>query len=163
MDISKDQDRVFMNMALKKAIEGILRGQSPFGACIIREGEVVSCAHNAVWAFKDPTAHAEVCAIRRACEKLQTISLEGCVLYSTCEPCPMCFSASHWAKISRIVYGASIQDALSVGFNELRISNETLKKQGGSRIEIVRGVMQEECVKLLTTWSHKENSKAKLY
>ncbi|MHC4755582.1 MAG: nucleoside deaminase, partial [Planctomycetota bacterium] len=121
-------DEKFMTMAIEKAKEGFGNDNSPFGACIVKDGEVVSCEHNIVWQSTDITAHAEINAIRKACEKLNTIDLSGCVIYSTCEPCPMCFTACHWAKISTIVYGASIPDAKNAGFSELAISNEKMKQ-----------------------------------
>lgn len=87
--------------------EGVDKGQTPFGSCIVKEGEVVSCEHNRVWETTDITAHAEIVSIRATCNKLNTIDLSGCVIYSTTEPCPMCYSAIHWAKISKIIYGTS--------------------------------------------------------
>src|SRR5512136_2942722 len=103
-------DEQLMQLAIEKAKEGIRDGQTPFAACIVKDSEVVSCAHNAVWKRVDATAHAEVNAIRLACKKLNSIDLNDCVMYSTTEPCPMCFSACHWARISKIVYGTSIGD-----------------------------------------------------
>jgi tRNA(Arg) A34 adenosine deaminase TadA len=100
----------------------------------------------------DITAHAEVTAIRRACAALGAIDLAGCTIYSTCEPCPMCFSACHWARIDRVVYGASIDDARRAGFNELSISNEQMKRLGGSPIVIVGGVLRAQCASLFDEW-----------
>src|SRR5580704_4217300 len=125
-----------MRLALEKAKQGVIQGQSPFGACIARAGEVVSCEHNVVWQTTDITAHAEIHAIRHACRKLATIDLSGCVIYSTCEPCPMCFSACHWARIAKVVYGAGIQDARASGFQELQISNARMKEVGASPMVI---------------------------
>lgn len=138
----------FMQLAIAKAREGMAQGQTPFGACIVRDGRVVACEHNAVWALTDSTAHAEVQAIRVACRTLGTVDLSGCTIYSTCEPCPMCFGAIHWAKISTIVFGTSIADAKAVGFSELTIPNETLKREGGSPVAIVPGFQREECLAL---------------
>ena len=108
---SKRTKEKFMRVAVRMARQGVRKGQSPFGACIVRKGKVVSVAHNEVWKKGDSTAHAEVMAIRAACKKLKTIDLSGCTIYSTCEPCPMCFSACHWSRISRIVYGVRIEEA----------------------------------------------------
>lgn len=152
-------DRQFMQMAIDKAREGVLAGQTPFGACIVREGQVISCEHNVVWETKDITAHGEVHALRVACQRLNDIHLEGCVIYSTCEPCPMCFSACHWARISKIVYGASIEDAQKAGFNELAISNKELKEKGGSNIEIVAHLMREENVNLFEEWISRQDKR----
>jgi tRNA(Arg) A34 adenosine deaminase TadA len=147
----KDAD--YMAQAIAKAREGIERGQTPFGACIVQNGEIVALEHNAVWAELDITAHAEIQAIRRACRKLGTIDLSGTVIYSTCEPCPMCFSAIHWAKIDRIVFGARIADAKALGFSELEVSNETLKRLGPSPVEIQGDYRREECLELFRLWS----------
>ncbi len=105
-----DDDR-YMRLAIETAKEGIAAGQSPFGAVIVREGTVVVAAHNTVWRDTDPTAHAEVNAIRKAAARLGRIDLHDCTLFSTCEPCPMCLAATHWSKIERLVYGATIDDA----------------------------------------------------
>lgn len=137
-----------MRLAIEKAREGIGKGQSPFGACIARNGEVVTCAHNVVWLTNDITAHAEVHAIREACRKLDSIDLSGCVIYSTCEPCPMCFSACHWARIATIVYGARIADARASGFHELEVSNSRLKELGRSPVEIIGDFAREEALLL---------------
>jgi len=147
-----DGDRKFMQMAIGKAIEGVEIGQSPFGACIVRSGEVISCEHNIVWQSTDITAHAEVHAIRKACSKLGTIDLSGCVIYSTCEPCPMCFTAIHWARIDRIVCGARIEDAQRFGFNELTVSNHELKEKGGSNVKIQFDFMREDCIEVFESW-----------
>lgn len=142
----------FMQMAIDKAREGIGAGQTPFGACIVRGGVPVACTHNRVWGTTDITAHAEIVAIREACRALGTIDLSGCEIYSTCEPCPMCFSACHWAGLSRIVYGARIADAQAGGFSELTLSNEQMKTLGGSPIAIEGGFMREPCAALFRDW-----------
>jgi tRNA(Arg) A34 adenosine deaminase TadA len=153
------QDEMFMHLALEKARQGTLRGQTPFGACIVRRASVVSLAHNRVWRTTDITAHAEVDAIRLACRKLKTISLADCVIYSTCEPCPMCFSACHWAGIGRIYFGASIRDAKNAGFNELCISSRQMKSSGKSRVQVLGGLLRKENVQLLRTWALGKNKK----
>ncbi|HET6510697.1 MAG TPA: nucleoside deaminase [Candidatus Kapabacteria bacterium] len=142
----------YMRMAIEKCRKGIARGQSPFGACIVKDGQAIALEHNVVWETTDITAHAEVTAIRAACKNIDDIDLTGAVIYSTTEPCPMCFSASHWARIGTIVYGASIADAAKAGFNELEVSNEDLKRIGGTGVEIVPGFMRDECVKLFEEW-----------
>ncbi|MFH1788584.1 MAG: nucleoside deaminase [Candidatus Altiarchaeota archaeon] len=148
-------DEEFMRLAIEKAREGITAGQTPFGACIVKNGEVVSCEHNRVWETTDITAHAEICAIRKACEKLGTVELSGSVIYSTCEPCPMCFSAIHWAKIDRIIFGARIKDAEKAGFSELPISNETMDRLGKSPLEVTGDFMREENLNLFREWSER--------
>lgn len=151
----------FMRLAMEKAREGIRRGQTPFGACIVKNDRVVACEHNVVWKSTDITAHAEVHAIRKACEKLKTIDLQGCEIYSTCEPCPMCFSAIHWARISTIYYGATIADAKVLGFNELSLSNRRIKTLAKSPLVIRGPFMRSECLRLFNEFSRLE--KARLY
>ena len=149
-------DERFMRRAIRRAREGIQAGQTPFGACIVRKGKVVSCEHNGVWRGTDITAHAEMRAIRRACRTLRSIDLSDCVIYSTCEPCPMCFSACHWARIQAIYSGARIADARDIGFNELALSNRQMKKLGGSRIKIVPDVLRTENLRLFQDWYRRE-------
>ena len=148
-----------MRLAIDKARQGIKNEQSPFGVCITKNEEVISCVHNAVWESTDITAHAEILTIREACKKLNTVDLSGCVIYSTCEPCPMCFSACHWAKISTIVYGTRIEDARKLGFSELTISNENMKQLGNSPIEVVGNILREEGLELFKLWSEQENKR----
>lgn len=149
-----------MLAALKKAREGVQKGQTPFGACIVKDGRIIACAHNTVWRDKDVTAHAEINAIRKACRKLKTVDLSGCVIYSTCEPCPMCFSAIHWARIRRIVYGCCIKDARNAGFRELNVSNETMKRLSKGRVRIDGMALGSECLRLLKDWSARKDRRA---
>lgn len=142
----------WMRIAIDKTREGIALGQTPFGACIVKDDGLIAAAHNRVWANLDSTAHAEINAMRAACAALQSIDLSGCTIYSTCEPCPMCFAACHWAKISTIVYGASIVDAQRAGFSELTIADAEMKRMGNSPLEIISGVSAEECRRLFDEW-----------
>ena len=125
-------DADFMRVAIGKAREGIAQGQTPFGSVIVRGDQIIAATHNTVWRDTDPRAHAEVNCLRAAARDLATIDLSGCILYSTCEPCPMCLAAIHWAKVNKVVYGASIEDAARAGFSELRVPAETLVRLGGS-------------------------------
>lgn len=152
-------DESLLQAAIDAARRGIAAGQTPFGAVIARDGEAIAAAHNRVWADTDITAHAEVTAVREACKALGTVDLSGCTVYSTTEPCPMCFSAIHWARISRIVYGAVIADAQRFGFNELDISNETLAEIGGRDVDIRGGLLREECVALFEEWANRSDKK----
>jgi len=142
----------YMRLAIRKAREGIAAGQSPFGSAIVRDGQVVAVTHNTVRRDDDPTAHAEVNCIRAAARDLKTISLHGCTLYSTTEPCPMCLSAIHWAKIDRVVFGASIADAQTAGFSELAVAAKDLAKMGGSPLLVEDGLLREECAALFGEW-----------
>lgn len=142
------RDEQYMTLAIEKAKQAIAKGQSPFAAVIVRSGKPLVIAHNQVWRNTDITAHAEVTAIRAACKRLETVDLTGATIYSTTEPCPMCFAACHWARIARIVYGAGIRDARNAGFNELSISNQKLKTLGKTKVILTPGVLREQCVEL---------------
>lgn len=153
-------DEHYMLLAVEVARKGIALGQTPFGACLVKANCVLACAHNGVWANLDITAHAEVQAIRAACAELKTVDLSGCVLYSTCEPCPMCFSAAHWARVARLVYGAGIVEAQRAGFHELMITNRTLKQLGKSSIELAAGLLRDDCLELFDTWMKRADRRA---
>lgn len=144
----------FMEQAILEAKKGERKGQTPFGAAIVKNGKVVSKAHNTVWKDTDVTAHAEINAIRKACKKLKTIDLSGCEIYSTTEPCPMCLSAIHWAKIQKVYFGAGIKDADNAGFNEIPISNKKMIKEGKMKIKI-ENMMKKECKKLFDEFNGK--------
>lgn len=111
-------------MAINLAVENVHNGGGPFGAVIVKDGEVVATGVNRVTAQHDPTAHAEVQAIRTACKKLETFMLEGCEIYSSCEPCPMCLGAIYWAHLDRLYYGANKTDAADAGFDDSFIYKE---------------------------------------
>jgi guanine deaminase len=141
-----------MHIAIAKAQEGIATGQSPFGAAIFRDSQLLAAAHNTVWQTCDPTAHAEVNAIRLAARQLGVIALRGCTMYTTCEPCPMCLAAIHWAKLDRVVFGATIADAATAGFSELRLPASELAQRGGSPVTVAGPVCQAECADLFRQW-----------
>lgn len=148
-----DKHARFMRAALDQAYEGCKNGAGgPFGACIARRGKVIAAGNNQVLRAKDPTRHAEICAIGRASKLLGTHDLSGCEIYSTTEPCVMCFAAIHWAKIDRVFFGTTVGDVKRLGFNELAISNKTLKRLGRSPIRIFPGVGRQECRELLQYW-----------
>lgn len=148
-----DPRQRFMRIAIRQAYKGITRGEGgPFGACIVHDGLVVAVGHNRVLKTGNPTQHAEVCAIGLASKRLGTHNLEGCEIFSTTEPCPMCFSAIHWARMAKVYFGTTVQEVKRLGFNELMISNQTLKKLGRSPLKLNPGLCREECLKLLTDW-----------
>lgn len=157
---SQNSDMKFMRLAMAKAKVGIKEGQAPFGACIVKNDRVIACSHNRVWKSNNITAHAEMTAITSACRALKTIDLSDCTIYSTCEPCPMCFSACHWARISRIVFGCSIKDAKNFGFNEMALSNLKLKKLIKSKIKITAGLAPKENIALFEFWQRQEKARA---
>lgn len=148
-----------MQLAIKEAKKNFSTMQGgPFGACIVKENKVIAQTNNTVLR-DDATCHAEINAIRRASRKLRTYNLSGCVIYSTTEPCPMCFSAIHWARISTIIYGNNICDAKKIGFNELNISSRVMKKLGKAKTKIISGVLRKECNYLFKQWDKLANKK----
>jgi guanine deaminase len=148
-----------MYRAIEKAKVGIAKGQTPFGACLVKSGKAIACSHNSVWRSTDITAHAEINVIRKACKKLRTIDLSDTVLYSTCEPCPMCFSACHWAKISRVIYGARMKDAKELGFNELFISAKKMRQTGKSPLAVTGDFLRQENLGLFKIWARQKNKR----
>ena len=112
------EDRRFMQMAIDLSIENIDSGGGPFGAVIVRDGKMIAQGANRVVPNNDPTAHAEVVAIRNACRELDTFDLSGCTVYTSCEPCPMCLSALYWAGIERICYANTKRDAAAINFDD---------------------------------------------
>ncbi len=118
-------EKKFMEEAIRLAEENVKNGiGGPFGAVIVKEGEVIAACGNSVTPNNDPTAHAEVNAIREACRKLNTYQLEGCEIYASCEPCPMCFGAIYWARPSKVYYASTKEDAAGAGFDDSFIYKE---------------------------------------
>lgn len=142
----------FMRMAIKEARKNLRSGEGgPFGACIVKDGKVLAVARNTVLTH-DATCHAEINAIRLASRKLKHFDLTGCTIISTTEPCPMCFSAIHWARIGTVVYGTNIADASRIGFNEFKVSSAKLKSLGKIKIRIVKSSLVDECRRLFADW-----------
>lgn len=143
-----DMDRAFLRQAIELAKQGVSAGLGgPFGCVIVRDGEVVGKASNGVTSMNDPTAHAEIVAIRDACRRLGHYQLTDCVLYASCEPCPMCLGAIYWARPKRVVYGATREQAAAAGFDddfiyrelsvplaERRIAFELLAEKGAEEV-----------------------------
>jgi guanine deaminase len=151
--LGRDLHPEFMRRAIREARRNLRTPQGgPFGACIVRQGEILAVSHNTVLGRNDATCHAEVNAIRVASRKLGRFDLSGCEIYSTTEPCPMCFSAIHWARISRLVYGTCIADVQALGFNELAVPNALMKRKSHSPVMIIAGFLLEECTALLRDW-----------
>lgn len=150
--MSLSDDEKFMRLAITKAKDGIAAGQSPFGSCVVRQGQVLACEHNHVRMNNDPTAHAEITAIRVAGQKIKKFDLAGSTIYSTTEPCPMCFSACHWAGIKRIVFGTNLAQSQKF-FTEMPIGNQQMNEIGHCKIEIAGGVLLSENLQLWQKWS----------
>jgi tRNA(Arg) A34 adenosine deaminase TadA len=146
-----------MRLAVEKCRQGIAAGQSPFGCAIARNDEVISCSHNTVVLTTDATAHAEVNAIREACRSINSYLLEGAIVATTCEPCPMCMTALHWARVDTVYYGATIADADVAGFNELNLPAAEVLRIGRSTVKLVPYLLQEECKALFREWQNNPN------
>ena len=144
-----------MALAAKEARAGVRKGHGgPFGAVIARNGRLVSKAHNEVLSTNDPTAHAEILAIRRASKKLKRFDLEDCEIYCTCEPCPMCLGAIHWAKIGKVYFGCGRDDAAAMGFSDKELY-DIFRHPSHESIELV-SVKSGECSALLEMWRRKK-------
>lgn len=148
-------NKQFMRQAIQLAIDNIKNGGGPFGAVIVKDGKVIATGVNRVTANNDPTAHAEITAIRQACEKLGTFSLEGCDIYSSCEPCPMCLSAIYWAHLDHLYYGANKHDAAAAGFDDQFIYEELERPSTTRRLKTV-SLLEEEAKAPFTLWAQHE-------
>lgn len=146
-------DTVFMRLALDKAREGVDQGQQPFGACLVKDGVVLACLSNRVLASGDVTAHPEIQAVRDACQALHSTDLTGCVLYATCEPCAMCFTAAHFASVTQIIFGARLEDARRFGFGRFPVPNAILKELAQSPMKVVGDYLREESLALMQHWT----------
>ncbi len=147
-------DKTFMREAINLSIENVKNGGGPFGAVIVKDGKVVATGVNRVTANNDPTAHAEVSAIRNACSKLNNFKLEGCTIYTSCEPCPMCLSAIYWAGIDKIYYGNNAHDADHIGFGDQFIYDE-IDKPKNRRTIPAEPLMHEEALQAFRDWENK--------
>ena len=145
----------FMRQAIQLAIDNIKNGGGPFGAVIVKDGKVIATGVNRVPANNDPTAHAEVSAIRAACEALGTFSLEGCDIYSSCEPCPMCLGAIYWAHLDHLYFGANKHDAAAAGFDDQFIYEELELPSGNRRLKTT-SLLEEEAKAPFTLWKNHE-------
>ncbi len=147
----------FMREAIRLADEGMQGGRGgPFGCVIVRQGEIVGRGNNRVTSNNDPTAHAEVTAIRDACAQLQTFQLQDCELYTSCEPCPMCLSAIYWARIPTVFYGNTRGDAAAIGFDDDFIYQQiplALEK----RAIAIRPLLRDEAQTTFKRWSAKSD------
>jgi len=146
----------YLQVAIGEARRGVEAGHGgPFGAVIVYQDEIVAAAHNEVLLRNDPTAHAEILAIRAAGEKLERFHLDGCILYCTGEPCPMCFSAIHWAHLDRVIYCNTKEKAASIGFDDAFIT-EIIRGEKPDPIPFVRHSVAS-CTHLLKLWDEKED------
>lgn len=147
----------FLREAIRLSIEKMEAGEGgPFGALVVRDGRIVGVGWNRVTSTSDPTAHAEIVAIRDACARLGTFSLAECELYASCEPCPMCLAAIYWARIERLYYAATREDAAGAGFDDSRIDAEIALRSPARSILAVQDLRQE-AQKAFQAWAKKED------
>ena len=149
-----EQDKNFMREAIRLANESVEKGGGPFGAVIVKDGKVIAGSANRVTIDNDPTAHAEVNTIRLACKALKTFSLEGCDIYTSCEPCPMCLGAIYWAHIDRIFYGNNRKDAADIDFADDFIYEELDKPLDKRSVPIIP-MLRDEALHTFRLWDEK--------
>jgi len=143
-----------MSEAIRLSEENVANGGGPFGAVIARNGEIVATGVNRVTAKHDPTAHAEVSAIREACAKLGTFDLSGCEIYSSCEPCPMCLGAIYWAHIDKLYFGNDKEDAKEIGFDDSFIYDELALPRDRRKLP-TEILLDNEAIKAFNMWRDK--------
>jgi tRNA(Arg) A34 adenosine deaminase TadA len=150
-------DNPFMARAIQLSLDNVLSGRGgPFGAVIVKNNAILAEGANEVTSTHDPTAHAEVMAIRRACQKLGTFELQGCEIYSSCEPCPMCLGAIYWARLSRIYFANDEADAARIGFDDSLIYRELSQPHEQRRIPMVQ-MMREQALAAFLAWERLPN------
>ena len=144
----------FMKRAIDLSIESVNKDGGPFGCVIVKDNKIIAEGSNKVTTTNDPTAHGEIVAIREACKKLNDFSLNGCELYSTCEPCPMCLSAIYWSRINKIYYANTREDAQKIDFDDSLIYSEFKKNIKERKIPMVQ-MMRSEALKAFDLWDRK--------
>ena len=150
-------DNPFMARAIQLSIDNVRSGRGgPFGAVVVRDGNIIAEGANQVTSANDPTAHAEMVAIREACGKLGAFELEACEIYTSCEPCPMCLGAIYWARLSRVYFANADADASRVGFDDSLIYRELALPYSQRKIPMVQ-LMREEALAAFRAWENKSN------
>lgn len=146
----------FMRKAIELSVENVYQGGGPFGAVIVKNNWIIATGVNRVTDSCDPTAHAEVSAIRNACKELDTFDLSGCEIYTSCEPCPMCLGAIYWAHLDKIYYGNNKTDAKHIGFDDSFIYDELELKPADRKLPS-EVLLPDEAIKAFQEWNHKED------
>ena len=144
----------FMKIAIELSIESVNKNGGPFGSVVVKDNKIIAKGSNKVTFLNDPTAHGEIVAIREACKKLNNFNLSGCELYSTCEPCPMCLSAIYWARIDKVYYANTREDARKIDFDDSLIYSELDKKINERKISMTQ-MMRNEALKAFELWDKK--------
>ena len=151
-----DFNKKFMRKAIALSIDNVHNGGGPFGAVIVKDSKIIATAVNSVTKHNDPTAHAEVNAIRKAAKKLGTFDLEGCEIYTSCEPCPMCLGAVYWARLDKMYYGNTKTDAKNIGFDDSFIYDEIDLKPEKRKVKTIQ-VLADEAIKAFEAWTEKDD------
>jgi tRNA(Arg) A34 adenosine deaminase TadA len=150
-------DLTFLREAIRLSYEKMSANEGgPFGAVVVRDGEIIGRGWNRVTSSNDPTAHAEIVAIRDACRRLKTFTLRGCEIYSSCEPCPLCLAAIYWSRLERLYYAATCQDAAVAGFDDQHFYDE-LRKPTSKRALIMQQALRDEALVPLRAWVAKQD------
>ena len=144
----------FMKMAIELSVKNVDKGGGPFGSVIVKNNKIIAEGANKVTSTNDPTAHGEIVAIREACKKLNNFNLNGSELYSSCEPCPMCLSAIYWARISKIYFANTREDAQKIDFDDSLIYSELQKNINGRKIPMIQ-MMRNEALRAFELWDKK--------
>lgn len=152
---TSENERKFMSRAIELARHGMdSNSGGPFGCIVVKGDEIIGEGSNEVTSTNDPTAHAEVVAIRNACGKLGSFQLDGCVVYTSCEPCPMCLGAIYWARPEKVYFACTREDAANAGFDDDFIYDE-LEKSNEQRQLPIANLMREEAMKVFARWTEK--------
>ena len=150
-----DDDKVFMARAIELARIGVEQNLGgPFGCVVVKDGQIIGEGNNRVTSTNDPSAHAEVIAIREACKSLKSFQLDGCTIYTSCEPCPMCLGAIYWARPAKVLYACTRDDAAAIGFDDEFIYEE-LEKAISEREMVLLNLMRDEALAVFNEWSAK--------
>lgn len=148
---------IFMSKAIELAKKGVgSNAGGPFGAVIVKNGKIIAEGYNKVTSKNDPTAHAEVVAIRKACKKLNSFQLDDCIIYTSCEPCPMCLGAIYWARPKKVYYACTREDAANIDFDDQFIYTEISKEINGRQIPFIN-ILREEASEVFKNWTDKED------
>lgn len=151
------EDKKFMLKAIALSKKGMdSNAGGPFGAVVVKDGKIIGKGYNKVTSTNDPTAHAEIIAIRNATKKLNNYQLEGCTIYTSCEPCPMCLGAIYWARPTRLVYACSKKDAAEIDFDDAFIYNEIELEESKRSIHTIQ-LLREEGLQIFDEWKHKKD------
>ena len=146
----------FMKRAIELSVESVNKGGGPFGSVVVKDNKIIAEGSNKVTPTNDPTAHGEIVAIREACKKINTFTLGGCELYSSCEPCPMCLSAIYWARIDKIYYANTREDARKIDFDDSLIYTELQKSIDKRKIPMIQ-ILRNEALKAFELWDEKKD------